>query len=196
MDILSFIQSKDQIMKKSLSIFLFVVVSITAHAQLQKADLQASGLTCSMCNKSISAALKSIIFVESVTSDINNNTFIITFKPGLKPDFDLLKKKVEDAGFSVANLWVYANFNQVKVANDQHITIEGLNIHFVNVNDQVLNGEKKLQLIDKNFIPAKKYAKYATATTMECFKTGIMTTCCHEKTASATDKQRVYHVTI
>jgi copper chaperone CopZ len=183
-------------MKKSLSIFLLIVVSITSHAQLQKVDLQASGLTCSMCNKSISTALKNIIFVESVTSDINNNTFIITFKRGLKPDFDLLKKKVEDAGFSVANLWVYANFNQVKVANDQHVTIEGLNLHFVNVNDQVLSGEKKLQLIDKNFIPAKKYVKYASATTMECFKTGIMTTCCHGKTAATTDSQRVYHVTI
>ncbi len=183
-------------MKKSLFILFFTAVSFATNAQIQKAALQASGLTCSLCNKSISTSLKNIIFVESVESDINNNTFNITFKPDLQPDFDLLKKKVEDAGFFVANLWVYANFNQVKVANDQHVNVDGLNIHFMNVNEQVLNGEKKLQIIDKNFIPAKKYAKYASSTTMECFKTGIMNTCCHQKTASIAGKQRVYHVTI
>jgi len=183
-------------MKKILSILLFSTFSFLAHAQIQKVTIQASGLTCSMCNKSINASLKNVIFIQSVESDINNNSFTITFKPGIKPDFDLLKKKVQDAGFSIANLWVYASFNNQKIANDAHVTVEGLNIHFVAVDNQVLNGEKKLQLIDKDFTNSKNYKKFSSLTSMECFKTGLMAGCCKEKMQQTAAQQRVYHVTI
>ncbi|MFT3705521.1 MAG: hypothetical protein QM802_24340 [Agriterribacter sp.] len=183
-------------MKKIFSVLLATTIALLATAQVQKAELQASGLTCSMCNNSISSALKKVFFIASVESDINNNSFILTFKPGIKPDFDLLKKKVQDAGFSVANLWVYAHFNQAKITNDEHLNVDGLNIHFLNVKNQILEGEKKIQIVDKDFIPAKSYKKYAASTTMECYKTGFMSACCEKKSNTVVEKQRVYHVTI
>ncbi|MFT3749940.1 MAG: heavy metal-associated domain-containing protein [Agriterribacter sp.] len=182
-------------MKNILLIIAFAFVIVSAKSQVIKADLQAAGLTCSMCNKSINAALQSLIFVESVQSDINNNLFSIVFKPGIKPDFDLLKKKVTDAGFSVANLWIYANFSQQQITNDTHVIVNDINMHFLNVKDQVLSGEKKIQLIDKDFITAKAYKKFNNATEMECFKTGYMAACCSLK-KDKNAAQRVYHVTI
>ncbi len=58
-----------------------------------------------MCSNAINKALKGLQFVESVNTDLNNNTFTVNFKPGTTPDFDVLKMKVEGAGFSIANLW-------------------------------------------------------------------------------------------
>lgn len=182
-------------MKNLILIIAFLSFSFAASSQVVKADLQASGLTCSMCSKSINTALKTLIFVESVETDINNNMFSIVFKPGTKPDFDLLKKKVADAGFSVANLWVYANFNQQQIKNDAHINIDGINIHFVNVKEQVISGKKKIQVVDKDFLTAKAYKKFSNATPMECFKTGYMADCCNVKKDNSA-VQRVYHVTI
>ncbi|MFT3946447.1 MAG: heavy metal-associated domain-containing protein [Agriterribacter sp.] len=182
-------------MKNFIFIIAFIAFSFAANSQVVKADLQAGGLTCSMCSKSINTALKTLIFVESVETDINNNMFSIVFRPGIKPDFDLLKKKVADAGFSVANLWVYANFNQQQIKNNAHLTIDGINIHFLNVKDQLLTGEKKIQVVDKDFLTAKAYKKFSNATAMECFKTGYMADCCNIKKDKST-AQRVYHVTI
>lgn len=180
-------------MKNFILIIAFISFSIAGNAQIVKADLQASGLTCSMCSKSINKALQTVLFIESVETDINNNLFTIVFKPGVKPDLDILKKKVADAGFSVANLWVYANFNQQQIKNDTHINLNGVNIHFLNVKDQVISGEKKIQVVDKDFLTAKAFKKYSNATTMACFKTGYMAECCNVNHKS---NQRVYHVTI
>lgn len=182
-------------MKNFILIIALILFSITGKAQIVKADLQASGLTCSMCSKSINTALKTLIFIESVETDINNNLFTITFKQGIKPEFDLLKKKVADAGFSVANLWIYATFNQQQIKNDAHINLEGINIHFLNVKDQVISGEKKIQIVEKDFLTAKAFKKFNNATNMECFKTGYMAECCNVKKDKST-AQRVYHVTI
>ncbi|OJU46689.1 MAG: hypothetical protein BGN96_00905, partial [Bacteroidales bacterium 45-6] len=167
-------------MKKILFIISAVCITLAAQSQIQKAEIQAGGLTCSMCSKSISTALKNIIFIASVETDINNNLFSVTFKPGIQPDFDLVKKKVEDAGFSVAGFWIYARFNQQQVTNDTHLNMNGLNLHFLHVKQQELNGEKKIQLVDKDFVPGKKYKSLAAFTAMECFKTGMMTSCCQK----------------
>lgn len=183
-------------MKKILLFTTCIIIAVIGKSQVQKADLQASGLTCSMCSKAVNNALKDLPFVQSVTTDLNTNIFTVTFKPGTKPDFDMLNMKVEGAGFSVASLWAYASFKQVKIKNDEHIELGGLNFHFMNVKEQLLNGEKKMQLLDKNFVSAKNYKKSASYTTMDCYKTGFMSACCEHEKASAISKQRIYHVTI
>lgn len=70
-------------------------------ARVTKVYLQASGLTCSMCSNSINKALKTLDFIDKVDADIKNYTFEISFKANSIVDFDKIKKKVEDAGFSV-----------------------------------------------------------------------------------------------
>ncbi len=170
-------------MKKYL-FMISLLLGLTASAQFKSANLQASGLTCAMCSNAINKSLKTLSFVEKVEADIASSSFQIVFKQGAEINFDQLRKKVEDAGFSVAKLKVVAVFNNTSVQNDQSVTIEGKLFHFLNIKNQVLNGEQTITIIDKNFIPVKEYKKFAASTKAESFKTG------------ESKGTRVYHVTI
>ena len=163
---------------------VFIVFSISVSAQIKSATLQASGLTCAMCSNAINKSLKTLSFVEKVDSDIPNSSFLITFKTGSEINLDQLRKKVEDAGFSVAKLKVVAVFTNENIQNEKAITLEGKQFYFVNVKDQLLNGEQTLTIIDKNFIPLKEYKRFALLTKADSFKTGEL------------KGTRIYHVTI
>ncbi len=180
-------------MKKIFGIIL-LLIGMAAQAQFKKATLQASGLTCSLCSKSIYKSLIAIPFVQEVQSDIKNASYNITFKDGSNVDFDALKKAVTSAGFSVAMLQVNMNFDSTAIKNDTHIELAGKTFHFLNVQPQILQGEKTITIVDKNFVTNKEYKKYSKLTTMKCYETGIMESCCSKK--NGTVGKRIYHVTI
>lgn len=174
-------------------IAILFLLNFFANAQVSKVNIQASGLTCSMCSNAINKALKSIDYVDNVIANIKNSSFDIRFKPNAKVDFDLLKKKVEDAGFFVAQMDVTILLNDVEVANDTHIEIDNTMFHFMNVSQQKLSGEKTIQIIDKGYLTDKVYKKNNKYTNMDCYKTGYMGSCCKKSKPSGT---RIYHVTI
>lgn len=180
-------------MKKILVIMASLLV-LQAQAQLKQATLQASGLTCAMCSNAIYKALSKLTFADKVQSNIKESLFTINFKQGEPVDFDAIRKAVEDAGFSMANLEVKANFNKAAISNDAHVVIDGKNLHFLNVKQQTLNGEQTFKVVDKKFISNKMYKKYAAFTKMECVNTGVMESCCSKN--DSTTGSRVYHVTI
>src|SRR5215210_5597656 len=122
-------------------IFLIAAItfSITANAQVTKVNLQASGLTCSMCSNAINKSLKTLDFVDKIDANIKTSTFEITFKPNSKVDFDMLKNKVEKAGFSVAGFTATMQFNNVKVKMDETVTVGDKTLQFVNIKEQTLN---------------------------------------------------------
>ena|ERR1700704_4709634 len=180
-------------MKKVLIIIL-AFIALKTDAQFSKATLQASGLTCAMCSNAINKALQAIPFVASVKSDIKNSSFNISFKENTRVNIDVLKKAVEDAGFSVAKLNLTGNFDHVQVKNDQHVVIDGNVYHFLKVNDQILTGERTLTVVDKNFLTPKEFKKYAAATQMSCLQTGKAAPCCIKDGVTA--NTRIYHVTI
>jgi copper chaperone CopZ len=177
-------------------LFFIACLLFAAHtqAQVNKVQLQASGLTCSMCSNAINKSLKSIDYIDKVMANIKTSTFEISFKPGAKVNFDQLKKKVEDAGFSVANMKATMNFDNVKLEKDQHLNYSGLILHFVNANGQTFNGEKTIQVVDKGYVPAKEFKKYQLFTKMDCYKTGVAGSCCTKDGLSA--GTRIFHVTI
>ena len=179
---------------KKLIIAVAILFSIQANAQFKQVTLQASGLTCAMCSNAIHKALSKLPFAETVRANIKESSFSFSFKEGQKVDFDEVRKAVEGAGFSVANMKVTANFNNVSIANDAHVSMNGKNLHFLNVKNQVLNGDQTIQVVDKNFVSDKVYKKHAASTKMECVKTGVMAKCCSTNTAAASN--RIYHVTI
>ncbi len=181
-------------MKKILGLFLIFIVSISAEAQFTRATIQASGLTCAMCSRAIDNALKQVPFVARVQPDIKNAGFNIVFKEHEPVDIDALKKAVEDAGFFVAKFTITGVFNNTNIKNDKHVEIEGKEYHFLNVQDQVLNGEKTLVIIDKNFLTQAAFKKYSASTSMQCIKTGRAGGCCEK--AGLTAGTRIYHVTI
>ena len=181
-------------MKKILMIAVAVCSTLFATAQFKTGTLQAAGLTCAMCTKAINETLKELPFVQTVKADIKNSQFVIQFKDGINVDPDALKKAVEDAGFSIAKLKLAANFENVKVENDSHVKIAGKTYHFLDTRSQVLNGEKTVTFVDKNFVLAKEFKKYAAKTEMDCVQTGRASTCCTKE--GVKENARIYHVTI
>ncbi len=171
-------------MKKIFTIIIVALCVSTAQSQVTKATLQASGLTCAMCSKAVYKALSAVPFVENVKANIQQSSYELNFKPGSAVDFDVLSKAVVDAGFSVSMLKVTTRFNNDKVENDAHITLNQQTFHFLNVSSQTLQGDKVITLLDKNFVTAKEYKKNSRLTRMKCYETGVMA------------GTRVYHVTI
>lgn len=176
--------------------FIFTIIlflfSVSLNAQFSKASLQASGLTCALCSNAINKALEKIPFVASVQSDIKNSAFNINFKQGYDVNIDALKTAVENAGFSVGRLQLTGNFNKLKVQNDQHIKIGTSNFHFLNIKDQILNGEHTLTVVDKNFVSDKIFKTIKSYSNKECVLTGKATHCC----SNINSGSRIYHTTI
>ena len=169
---------------KNILMICFVSLSFPVAAQVKSVNLQASGLTCSMCSNSIFKALKSLDFVENVEADIKNSSFEIRFKPGAVVDFDKLKGKVEGAGFFVARFSFVYTFQNQPVSNDAHVNVGNDIFHFLNVKGSVLEGDVKVRLLNKGYVSAKEYKKNGGLTKMDCYKTGTM------------GGKRVFHVTI
>jgi len=179
---------------KKIFFLLLVCFGFTANAQISKASLQASGLTCSMCSKAVKTALEEVGFVEKVQVDIKNQQYNLTFKENNTVDLDALSKAVQDAGFSVASLKVTASVNNTKLGKDEHLVIGGQTFHFLNAANQTVDGPVTFSVVDKGFVSAKEFKKYVGMTKMACVQTGRMAKCCSAEVAS--ENNRIYHVII
>ena len=146
---------------KTIFLLIALAFSVATNAQVTKVSLQASGLTCSMCSNSINKALRTLDFVDKVDADIKRYTFEISFKPNSSVDFDMIKKKVEGAGFTVSGFVATILFNNVQVMNGQPITIEDKTFYFVNTNDQPVSGTREVKVLDKGFVSPKEYKRNA-----------------------------------
>lgn len=179
---------------KNLVIILVLLIGQQSFAQVSKINMQASGLTCSMCSNSINKSLKSISYVDRVLANIKNSTFDVSFKPGADIDFDELRKKVEDAGFFVSQFLVTMKFDGQTINNDEHIYANGNLFHFLSVQRQQLTGDKQITVLDKGFVSSKVYKKNSSLTKMSCYKSGLAEACCTKEGVSK--GTRIYHVTI
>lgn len=180
-------------MRISIIALICAFITISTQAQIKSASLTASGLTCSMCSKSIYKALTRLSYVEAVDVDIEKSTYSITFKKDAKVDIDGIKKSVEGAGFAIADLKVTADVQNVEVFNDAHVTIANQNFHFVNVEKKQLAGETTFRIVDRKYLPEAEYSKYKGMTTMKCIETGYMGGCCPK---DKSPKTRIYHATL
>jgi hypothetical protein len=142
-----------------------------------RADLVASGLTCSLCSNSIYKALVALPFIAKVTPDVENSSFRIFFRPGTTPDIDALSHAVIAAGFSVARMTLTLDLDHIQVQNDTQVVLGGLTFRFLRVTQETLNGETTLRVVDKDFLPSKEYRRYAVQ-------------------AGHSEGTRIYHVTI
>jgi copper chaperone CopZ len=149
---------------KSVYIVMMVLglfIQSTVVAQIQSVSLQASGLTCSMCSRAIYKSLKKIPSVANVQEDIQHSSYHIQFSSPETVSLENLKKAVQNAGFSVASMEVKVNFQNVAIASDSSIKLNDFIFYFIGVNKQKLNGEKKLLILDKDYILEKERKKYA-----------------------------------
>lgn len=144
---------------KKILLLMTLVVSFMAQGQVNKVTLQASGLTCSMCSNAINKALKSLDFVSDVDADIKTYSFVISFKPNSNVDFDLIRKKVEGAGFAVSAFYANVRFNNIMVKAGEPVAMQDKTFLFIDTKSQVLNGDKRVKVLDKGFVSAKDYKR-------------------------------------
>lgn len=166
---------------KTLKIFILLLILSTgiAHAQFTKAELQVSGLTCALCSKATEKSLKTLPFISDIKTDLLRNTFILTFKNGEAVNFDLISKKVQDAGFFVNSLKTTFNFDGVKLSSNT-FSYGADTFRLMNGTDKPLAGEVAVTIVDKGFAPKSVSKKYLGQTT----------------DAAPVNGGRIYHVAI
>ena len=151
-------------MKKLLTITLLLFITIIANTQIMRAELTATGLTCSMCSKATYNQLISISEVEKVETDLNNTAFIIHFKSNTPVTINNLKKKVEDAGFAVGELIVLFKLDNQVAENNTSFVIDNNTYTFMETKSSTLNGEVKLKIMDKGYVVDKEFKKLSNMT--------------------------------
>lgn len=147
---------------KSFAIALVTLFTgLTASAQITKAEIIATGLTCSMCSNAINKQLEALPIVDHITTDLNTNTFAIFFKPEATVQPNSLKEAVEKAGFFVGSMVLTLQLD----AKDISTTGFTLNNNIYSVLDKktIKTGEAKYRLIDKGFVTQKEYKKLSKA---------------------------------
>jgi copper chaperone CopZ len=148
---------------KKIFLLLICCWTFSANAQVQKVNLQASGLTCAMCSKAIYKAVSAISFVDTVLVNIEASTYDIRFDKETTPRFDQIAKAVVDAGFSVANLTVVADFNKQSIDKNGFVTLDGIHYKIMGTPPTTLQGSKKLQVIGKQYMLPKDLKKIPVA---------------------------------
>ena len=141
---------------KKFFLLVAITISMVATAQISKVSLQASGLTCSMCSNAINKALKTLDFVDKIETNLKTSTFEIKFKDNNKIDFDKLKKKVEDAGFSVSAFVAAIYFDGVQLKENEPVQVGYQSLFFVNGKNQLLSGVQNVKVLDQGFVPSKQ----------------------------------------
>ena len=140
---------------------LLIAIAIAGglEAQVNKVSLEASGLTCSMCSNAILKSLKTLDCIDKIVPDMTNYTFEITFKAGSEVDFNKIKSKVEDAGFSVSGFVAAIWFEKITLKEAVPIRVGNNDLYFVNSAGRSLSGIHMVKVLDKGFVPAKEYRR-------------------------------------
>jgi copper chaperone CopZ len=170
--------------KISILLFLSFIAAQSSAQQISNAELQVTGLTCSMCAKATETALRRLDFIESIKPDLNKNIFSLS----LKVNLDQIRKKVEEAGFSVGQLTAIFNFKNVKVDDKGMASVDGNTYQFTNSLKKTLNGPVKATVVDKDFISSSSFKKNLAALKLSSYASGT----------AVVDgrKLRVYHLSI
>ena len=130
-------------------VLLIILFSSTVTAQISKAEIRATGLTCSMCSNAINKQLKSLTDVVEVQTDLNTNTFTVTLKEGNILNPKIFKEQVEKAGFFIGSLVLTTKLNTLKQSN------------YVLVNEDTTKNSNdiQIQVLDKGYVTDKEFKK-------------------------------------
>ena len=138
---------------------LLLITSVNSYSQISKAEIIATGLTCSMCSNAINKQLKATVGVDSVSTDLNTNTFTVYFKKESKIMPRVLKEGVEKAGFFIGSLVITMPAESLKTEGDKTVLVNGST--FVLLNEELKNstGETKVKIFDKGYVTQKEHKK-------------------------------------
>lgn len=165
-------------MTKILSLAMGMILwSNISFSQINRASLQASGLTCALCAKSIYTNLTSLDFIDSVDTDLETSSFLLVFKPGSKLDINAIRKKVEDAGFSVSKLLLKVDQAGLAIGHDKKVKIGDNVFHFIDVKAQQSPSSFEIRVIDQKFLSAKEFKKKTAGSKISCYQYSKSTPC-------------------
>lgn len=177
---------------KFFGLLLCLLTGMAAQSQIRNLQLQAAGLTCSMCSNAIDKALRSLPQVADIQTNLEQNLFIITLHEGQPVSFDDVKNKVEEAGFSVGKLTAEVQFPAMAARQDAHVKVGGMLLHILKSSRPTVEGWQTVQVLDKSFVLEKQFKKLQQQHKVECLKTGKAADCC----TGAQAGERVYHIGI
>jgi copper chaperone CopZ len=177
---------------KFLGLLLCLLAGMAAHSQIRNLQLQAAGLTCSMCSNAIDKALRSLPQVADIQTNLDQNLFVISLRDGETVSFDDVKNKVEEAGFSVGKLTAEVHFPAMTTRQDAHVKVAGMLLHILKSSQPTVEGWQTVQVLDKSFVLDKQFKKLQQQHKVECLKTGKAAECC----TGAQAGERVYHIGI
>jgi copper chaperone CopZ len=135
--------------------------TLNSFGQIESVTLQASGLTCSMCSRAIYKSLQKVPNVGKVEEDIEHSSYHIQFVHPDMTSLSALKKAVTDAGFSVARMEITVDFQHTAIDNNSSLKFNDQMFQFVHISNQLLDGRRKLLIVDKDYLLEKDRKKYA-----------------------------------
>ncbi|TDE05267.1 heavy-metal-associated domain-containing protein [Flavobacterium sandaracinum] len=140
---------------------LLLITSIKSYSQISKAELIATGLTCSMCSNAINKQLKATVGVDSVSTDLNTNTFTVYFKKDSKISPRILKEGVEKAGFFIGSMVLTINLGDVQIKQNLKVEQNSGTYVFVAGSDKPMNGSVEVKVLNDGYVTKKEFKKLA-----------------------------------
>jgi copper chaperone CopZ len=140
------------------NIFFIALVHVllaasNSFAQIKKAEILATGLTCSMCSNAIYKKLSTISGVDTVLTDLNTNIFTVYLHPDNKYAPNIFKENIEKAGFFIGSLKVTMPASAIKDRTDQFIPIGKF--------EPGEDSELSIKIFDEGYITQKEYKKWS-----------------------------------
>lgn len=139
---------------------LFVLALVQGNAQISKAEIVATGLTCSMCSNAINKQLKSMPEVESVSTDLNTNTFTVQLKTNNTLTPKALKNSIEKTGFFIGSLVLTVDLGAVNGQENEKVQNQSGTYVFVE-KAKKSSGPMQVQLLNEGFVTKKEFKKSA-----------------------------------
>ena len=150
---------KNILFKLLLFSFATALATGKGYGQIKKAEIIATGLTCSMCSNAINKQLKSLEGVDKVETDLNTNTFTVYLQPDSRLTPADLRDSVEKAGFFVGSMVITVSLEKVVPKDNATVHAEGTTLVFVDSKERMLNGATRLKVQDKGYVTQKEYKK-------------------------------------
>lgn len=151
---------KNSKIKIVLTAVLFVLAVVQGNAQISKVEIVATGLTCSMCSNAINKQLKSMPEVESVSTDLNTNTFTVQLKANNTLTPKALKNSIEKTGFFIGSLVLTVDLGAVNGQENEKVQNQSGTYVFAE-KAKKSSGPMQVQLLNEGFVTKKEFKKSA-----------------------------------
>lgn len=146
---------------KRFIVLVMLLGMMNSYAQISKAEIIATGLTCSMCSNAINKQLKAMPEVEKVMIDLNNNTFVVNLKKNSFITPQMLKNNIEKTGFFVGSMILTMDANNLEPKDNNSFKNASGTYVFVNPDEKAANEKLRLKVLNSGFVTKKEYKKSA-----------------------------------